>query len=276
MSAHLECATAIEHAADCRIGFRVRQACCGGRNRCRHRQRGLNEGEPLRLRERNRGLRHNCCKDRENTTPRKNRSYPLSHRSHPWLKVWRLLRVRNGRRTCASMLCGQGNIEHKTTPVKKQRALFCPSNVACAVCPLQVAPTEVQGPDYTLHSVRITRRDSDARPCSRGHDRCEVDDVVVSPATIGTNIHGARAVQKCQLSGIVPPEIPARHVDRLTRKKSIRWSKIRTCSATGLRKHFKNRSRRDQSLRAVTITKGMRLEDPGAWGNAPDTYRYSA
>src|SRR5262249_6113600 len=93
--------------------------------------------------------------------------------------------------------------------------------------------------------------------------------VVVSPATIGTNIHGARAVQKCQLSGIVPPKIPARHVDRRTREKSIRWSKIRTRSATGLRKHFKNRSRRDQSLRAVRIRKGMPLEGAGAWGNAP-------
>ena len=134
--------------------------------------------------------------------------------------------------------------------VKKVCAHFCSLNVARTVVPLQVAPTEVQGPNCPMRSVKITRRDSDARPCSRGFDRCADGESRRLGDTTGTTNYGARAVQKCQLSGIVPPKMPARHWNRRTKEKAIRCSKIRTSNTTGLRKQHKNRSQRNQSLRA--------------------------
>ena len=81
--------------------------------------------------------------------------------------------------------------------------------------------------------------------------------------TTGTTNHGARAVQKCQLSGIVPPKMPARHWNRRTKEKAIRWSKIRTRNTTGLRKQHKNRSQRNQSLQAPTGWQALPDAMPG-------------
>jgi len=177
----------------------------------------------------------------------------LSHRSHPCLRVRRLLGERRSQRaSCASVLSGQGNIEHEMASVKKVCTQFCSLNVALTVSPLQVAPTEVQGPNCPKLCAKITRRDSDVRPCSRDCDRCAGGKSRRLRHTTGTDYYGARAVQKCQQSGIVPPKMPARHWNRLTREKAIRCSKIRTPNTTGLRKQGKNRSQRNQSLRAPT------------------------
>ncbi len=212
----------------------------------------------------NRGLGHDRRYNRKrNTTAREDRCYPWSHRSHPCLRVRRLLcKRRSQRASCASVLYGQGNIDHKTALVKKLRAQFCSSNVARTVVPLQVAPTEVQGNNCPMLSAKITRRDSNASPCSQD---CTFRADGLS-RTIGTIKYGARAVQKCQLSGILPPEMPARHVDRRTKDRTqIHCSKIRTHHATGLRKHPKNWSPRNQSLRApVGLQQWVPRRVPGA------------
>jgi hypothetical protein len=184
----------------------------------------------------------------------------LSHRSHPCLRVRCLLRERRSRRaSCASALCGQGNIDHETASVKKVCAHFCSSSVAHTVVPLQVAPTEVQGPNCPKHTVKITRQGFDVRPCSRGYDRCADGAFHRLVITTATTNYGARAVQKCQLSGIVPPKMPTRHWDRLTKEKAIHCSKIRTWDTTGLRKQDKNRSQRNQSLRAPSQAENTRM-----------------
>ena len=101
-----------------------------------------------------------------------------------------------------------------------------------------------------MRTVKITRRDSDVRPCSRGYDRCADGEFRRSGDTTGTTNYGARAVQKCQLSGIVPPRCrPVIGTGVRKRKQSIA-SKIRTPNTTGLRKQHKNRSQRNQPLRA--------------------------
>ncbi len=91
-------------------------------------------------------------------------------------------------------------------PVKKVHALFRGSNVARAVAPLQVAPTEMQGTDCPMHCAKFARRDSNARPCSQGYDRSAADIPLLAPAgTNSTTDHGARAVQKCQLAAFRRP-----------------------------------------------------------------------
>ena len=100
-------------------------------------------------------------------------------------------------------------------------------------------------------SAKITRRDSDARPCSRFYDRCADGEPRRPSGTTGTTDYGARAVQKCQLSGIVPPKMPARRVDRRTKGETqIHCLQIRTSDATGLRKHCRIWSQRNQPLGA--------------------------
>jgi hypothetical protein len=64
-------------------------------------------------------------------------------------------------------------------------------------------------------------------------------------------------VQKCQLRGIVPPKMPARHWNRRTKEKAIRWFRIRTSSTTGLRKQHENRSLRNQHRNHVARRKFM-------------------
>ena len=91
------------------------------------------------------------------------------------------------------------------TPVKKVRALFRRLLVAGTVGPLQVAPTEVQGTDCPMHSAKIARRDSNARPCSQGYDRRAGDSILAGPiSTSDTTDHGARAEQ-CQLAASCHP-----------------------------------------------------------------------
>jgi hypothetical protein len=201
-------------------------------------------------------LSHDSRKNREGTTqPREDRCYPLSHRSHPCLRVRRLLCERRSQRaSCASVLSGQGNIGHEMALVKKVCAHFCSSNVARTVAPLQAAPTEVQRPNCPMLSAKITRRDSDARPCSRVCNRCADGEPRRPSDTTGTTNYGARAAQKCQLRGVVPPKMPARHWNRRTREKSIRCSKIRTRCATGLRKQRKNWTNVDQRRKPVGQT----------------------
>ena len=177
----------------------------------------------------------------------------MSHRSHPCLVVRRLRREgRSQRASCASVLCCQGNIDHKTALVKKVCAQSCSLNVARTVVPLQTAPTEVQGNNCPMLSALITRRDSDARPCSQ--DCTGRDDGLRH--TTGTTNNGARAVQKCQLKRHRATQDAGPSCGPAYEGEPIHCSKIRTHRATGLRKHLKNRSRRDQSLRAPAGSNG--------------------
>ena len=67
-------------------------------------------------------------------------------------------------------------------------------------------------------NAEIARRDSDVRPCSRGYDRGADGAYRRLDVTTVTTSYGARVVQKCQQSGIMPPKKPARHVDRRTKE----------------------------------------------------------
>src|SRR5262245_60734027 len=100
----------------------------------------------------------------------------MSHRSHPYLGVWRLpcimpCDVPNQRASGGFTLCGLGHIEHKMALVKNLRALFHSAFGACTVVPLQVAQAEVQGTDCPMLSAKIARPVFDAQPCSHGCNR---------------------------------------------------------------------------------------------------------